>query len=137
MKNDTVCKQNGSTVFLKEREQYFEKQDLEAQLQDKNIAIIKLKKLIKKMKGKGVNTNFKKQSILEKPPLQPIKNQLVSPRESIGSNDKVHNYYLEEAKNKAQLQKDKALNSKPSMQQSTRLPNTANGSKPKPRNFNQ
>ncbi|GKC15115.1 retrovirus-related pol polyprotein from transposon TNT 1-94 [Tanacetum coccineum] len=39
LKNDTVCKQNASTVFLKEREQYFEIQDLKAQLQDKNIAI--------------------------------------------------------------------------------------------------
>ncbi|GJV85396.1 hypothetical protein Tco_1525294, partial [Tanacetum coccineum] len=36
-----------------------------------------------------------------------------SQRESVGSNDMVHNYYLEEAKNKAQLQKDKALNTKP------------------------
>ncbi|GJV15909.1 hypothetical protein Tco_1361232 [Tanacetum coccineum] len=60
-----------------------------------------------------------------------------SPRESVGSNDMVHNYYLEEAKKKAQLQKDKALNTKPSVQQSARLPNTANGNKPKPRNFNQ
>ncbi|GJR05669.1 putative ribonuclease H-like domain-containing protein [Tanacetum coccineum] len=32
-------------------------------------------------------------------------------RESRGSNDMVHNYYLEEAKKMAQLQKDKALNS--------------------------
>ncbi|GJY70563.1 hypothetical protein Tco_0474266, partial [Tanacetum coccineum] len=32
---------------------------------------------------------------------------------------------------------DKALNTNPSMQQSARLPNTANGNKPKPRNFNQ
>ncbi|GJT94882.1 hypothetical protein Tco_1090400 [Tanacetum coccineum] len=38
-----------------------------------------------------------------------------SPRKSIGSNDMVHNYYLEEAKKKAQLQKDKALNTKPSV----------------------
>ncbi|GKD27153.1 hypothetical protein Tco_1233367 [Tanacetum coccineum] len=49
----------------------------------------------------------------------------------------VHNYYLEEAKKKAQLQKDKALDTKPSVQQSARLPNTANGNKPKHRNFNQ
>ncbi|GKA80460.1 hypothetical protein Tco_0787152, partial [Tanacetum coccineum] len=49
-----------------------------------------------------------------------------SPRESVGSNDIVRNYYLEEAKKKAQLQKDKALNTKPSVQQSARLPNTAN-----------
>nr|GEU55223.1 hypothetical protein [Tanacetum cinerariifolium] len=60
-----------------------------------------------------------------------------SPRESVGSNDMVNNYYLEEAKKKAQLQKDKALNTKTSVQQSARLPNTANGNKLKPRNFNQ
>ncbi|GJV91981.1 hypothetical protein Tco_1539794 [Tanacetum coccineum] len=72
MKNDIVYKQDGSTIFLKEREQYFEIKDLKAQLQDKNISI-----------------------------------------------------------------KDKALNTKPSVQQSARLPNIANGNKPKPRNFNQ
>ncbi|GJZ87325.1 hypothetical protein Tco_0658935 [Tanacetum coccineum] len=49
----------------------------------------------------------------------------------------VHNYYLEEAQKKEQLQKDKALNTKPSVRQSARLPNTANGNKPKPGNFNQ
>ncbi|GKA04484.1 hypothetical protein Tco_0683604, partial [Tanacetum coccineum] len=38
-----------------------------------------------------------------------------SPRESVGSDDMVHNYYLEEAKKTAQLQKDKALNTKPSI----------------------
>ncbi|GJU37018.1 hypothetical protein Tco_1185372 [Tanacetum coccineum] len=37
-----------------------------------------------------------------------------SPKESVGSIDIVHNYYLEEAKNKAQLQQNKALNIKPS-----------------------
>ncbi|GJR93938.1 hypothetical protein Tco_0266112 [Tanacetum coccineum] len=123
------------------------------------------------MKGKSVDTNFEKQSILGKPPLQPIRNRLAvrqptayksersqiakhrsasqvdvsynltkpvtphswpqvrkssfakpydvnapgpsrnrpkhvsfqSPREYVGSNDMVHNYYLEEAKNKEQL----------------------------------
>ncbi|GKB89701.1 hypothetical protein Tco_0961973 [Tanacetum coccineum] len=74
MKNDTVCKEKASNVFLKEREQYFEIQDLKAQLQDKDIAISELKKLIEKNKGKGVDTNFEKQSILGKPPLQPIRN---------------------------------------------------------------
>ncbi|GJU21480.1 hypothetical protein Tco_1154822 [Tanacetum coccineum] len=131
-----------------------------------------------KMKGKGVNTNFEKPSILGKPPLQTIRNQLVVrqriafkserssfpksqfafevveknaltkpvtphswlqvrqsvfakphhvnvagpsryssnpvstsiPKESIGSNDMAHNYYLEEPKKKAQLHNDKALN---------------------------
>ncbi|GJY23512.1 hypothetical protein Tco_0397170 [Tanacetum coccineum] len=42
MKNDTVCEENASNVFLKEREQYFEIQYLKAQLQDKDIAIRKL-----------------------------------------------------------------------------------------------
>ncbi|GJS12955.1 hypothetical protein Tco_0407427 [Tanacetum coccineum] len=158
--------------------------ECESQLQDKNIDIRELKKLIEKMKGKSVDTNSEKQSILGKPPLQPIRNQPVvrqptayktersqlprhrfasqvgvfhdlkkpvtphswpqvrkssfakpydvnepgpsrkspkhvsfqSPKEYVGSNDMVHNYYLEEAKKKAQLQKDKALNTKPSMQ---------------------
>ncbi|GJZ32373.1 hypothetical protein Tco_0577809 [Tanacetum coccineum] len=195
-----IASKKGLGAVLMQREK-----DLKAQLQDKDIAISELKKLIEKNKGKGVDTNFEKQSILGKPPLQPIRNQPVvrqptayksersqlprhriasqvgvshdltkpvtphswpqvrkssfakpydvnapgpsrnspkhvsfqSPRESVGSNDMVHNYYLEEAKKKAQLQKDKALNTKPSVQQSARLPNTANGNKPKPRNFNQ
>ncbi|GKD43355.1 hypothetical protein Tco_1268000 [Tanacetum coccineum] len=131
MKNDTVCKEKASNVFLKEREQYFEIQDLKAQLQDKNIAISELKKLIEKMKGKSVDTNFEKQSILGE--IAFATNQ----KSTSGSNDMVHNYYLEKAKKKAQLQKDKALNTKPSMHQSARLPNTSNGYKPKPRNSNQ
>ncbi|GJT96141.1 hypothetical protein Tco_1091659 [Tanacetum coccineum] len=52
-------------------------QYLKAQLHDKNIAISELKKLIEKMKGKSVDTNFEKQSILGKQPLQPIRNQPV------------------------------------------------------------
>ncbi|GKC57904.1 hypothetical protein Tco_1085502 [Tanacetum coccineum] len=39
IKNDKAFKENQSNVFLKEREQYFEIQDLKAQLQDKGIAI--------------------------------------------------------------------------------------------------
>ncbi|GJW36897.1 hypothetical protein Tco_0059817 [Tanacetum coccineum] len=57
-----------------------------------------------------------------------------SPREKVGSNDMVHNYYLEKAKKSAQLQKDKD-EWKPSMIDPARLPNTANGCKPKPRNW--
>ncbi|GKB89700.1 hypothetical protein Tco_0961972 [Tanacetum coccineum] len=60
-----------------------------------------------------------------------------SPKESVGSNDMVHNYYLEEAKKKAQLHNDKTLNTKPRVQQSAISPNTTNGNKPKPRSFNQ
>ncbi|GJT07219.1 RNA-directed DNA polymerase, eukaryota [Tanacetum coccineum] len=203
MKNNSVCKENGSNVFRKEREQYHEIQDLKAQMQDKNIAISELKKLIEMFKRKGVDTNFEQPSILGKPPVQSIRNQpvvrqptaykyeryqcpqqrfasqvgvsnkltklvtphswhqikesslakpndliapgpfrnrpkqvsLQSPREKVGSNDMVHNYYLEKAKKTAQLQKDKDVNGKPSMINPARLPNTANGCKPKPRNW--
>ncbi|GJV67378.1 retrovirus-related pol polyprotein from transposon TNT 1-94 [Tanacetum coccineum] len=57
IKNDKSFKENQSKEFLKEREQYFEIQDLKAQLQEKGIAISELKKLIEKMKGKS-HTHF-------------------------------------------------------------------------------
>ncbi|GJV37443.1 hypothetical protein Tco_1409920 [Tanacetum coccineum] len=67
VKNDKSFKENQSKEFLKEREQYFEIQDLKAQLQDKGIAISELKKLIEKMKGKYVETNFEKSSVIRQP----------------------------------------------------------------------
>nr|GFA64858.1 retrovirus-related Pol polyprotein from transposon TNT 1-94 [Tanacetum cinerariifolium] len=67
MKNDKSFKENQSKEFCKEREQYFEIQDLKAQLQDKGIAISKLKKLIKKLKGKSVDTKFEKSSVIRQP----------------------------------------------------------------------
>ncbi|GJR22553.1 retrovirus-related pol polyprotein from transposon TNT 1-94 [Tanacetum coccineum] len=67
IKNDKVFEENQSNVFLKEREQYFEIQDLKAQLQDKGIAISELKKLIEKMKGKSVETKFEKPSVIRQP----------------------------------------------------------------------
>ncbi|GJS90254.1 retrovirus-related pol polyprotein from transposon TNT 1-94 [Tanacetum coccineum] len=72
MKNDTVCKEKASNVFQKEREQYLEIQDLKAQLQDKNIAISELKKLIEKCKGKSVETKFDKPSVVRQPNAQRI-----------------------------------------------------------------
>ncbi|GJU40110.1 retrovirus-related pol polyprotein from transposon TNT 1-94 [Tanacetum coccineum] len=72
LKNDTVCKEKASNVFQKEREQYFEIQDLKAQLQDKNIAISELKKLIEKCKGKYVDTKFDKPSVVRQPNAQRI-----------------------------------------------------------------
>ncbi|GJT65244.1 hypothetical protein Tco_1016724 [Tanacetum coccineum] len=56
----------------KEHEQYFEIQDLKAQLQDKNIAISELKKLIEKCKGKYVDTKFDKPSVVRQPNAQRI-----------------------------------------------------------------
>nr|GEV29259.1 retrovirus-related Pol polyprotein from transposon TNT 1-94 [Tanacetum cinerariifolium] len=56
-----------SKEFRKEREQYFEIQDLKAQLQDKGIGISKLKKLIEKLKGKSVDTKFEKSFVIRQP----------------------------------------------------------------------
>ncbi|GKF15956.1 hypothetical protein Tco_0057418 [Tanacetum coccineum] len=72
MKNDTVCKEKASNVFQKEREQYFEIQDLKAQLHEKSIAICELKKLIEKCKGKSVETKFDKPSVVRQPNAQRI-----------------------------------------------------------------
>ncbi|GKC96787.1 retrovirus-related pol polyprotein from transposon TNT 1-94 [Tanacetum coccineum] len=72
MKNNSVCKENESNVFRKEREQYHEIQDLKAQMQDKNISISELKKLIEKCKGKSVETQFDKPSVVQQPNAQRI-----------------------------------------------------------------
>nr|GEV14325.1 integrase, catalytic region, zinc finger, CCHC-type, peptidase aspartic, catalytic [Tanacetum cinerariifolium] len=57
---------------LKQHEQYVKIQDSKAQLQDKNIAISELKKLIKKGKGKSVDTKFDKPSVVRQPNAQQI-----------------------------------------------------------------
>nr|GEU62414.1 hypothetical protein [Tanacetum cinerariifolium] len=62
-----LSKKNLSKEFRKEREQYFEIQDLKAQLQDKGIVISELKKLIEKLKGKSVDTKFEKSSVIRQP----------------------------------------------------------------------
>nr|GEY00953.1 retrovirus-related Pol polyprotein from transposon TNT 1-94 [Tanacetum cinerariifolium] len=72
VKNDTVCNEKASNVFRKEREQYFKIQDLKAQLQDKNIAISELKKLIEKGKGKSVDTKFDRPFVVRQPNAQQI-----------------------------------------------------------------
>ncbi|GJT32972.1 hypothetical protein Tco_0923391 [Tanacetum coccineum] len=69
--NDVMCS------YLHSLSDFDAYNELQSQLQDKNIAISELKKLIEKIKGKSVNTNFEKQSILKKLPLQPIRNQPV------------------------------------------------------------
>nr|GFA50159.1 hypothetical protein [Tanacetum cinerariifolium] len=72
VKNDTVCNEKALNVFRKEREQYFKIQDLKAQLQDKNISISELKKLIEKGKGKSVDTKFDRPSVVRQPNAQRI-----------------------------------------------------------------
>ncbi|GKE20054.1 hypothetical protein Tco_1431566 [Tanacetum coccineum] len=48
------------------------KEDLKAQMQDKNIAISELKKLIEKCKGKSVETQLDKPSVVRQPNAQQI-----------------------------------------------------------------
>nr|GEX31670.1 hypothetical protein [Tanacetum cinerariifolium] len=72
VKNDTVWNEKASNVFRREHEQYIKIQDLKAQLQDKNIAISELKKLIEKGKGKAVDTKFDKPSVVQQPNAQRI-----------------------------------------------------------------
>nr|GEV61431.1 retrotransposon protein, putative, unclassified, expressed [Tanacetum cinerariifolium] len=57
-KIDTVCNEKASNDFRKERKQYFEIQDLKAQMQVKNISISVLKKLIEQGKGKSMDTKY-------------------------------------------------------------------------------
>ncbi|GKD43677.1 hypothetical protein Tco_1268322 [Tanacetum coccineum] len=57
-----------------------------------------------------------------------------SSKESYGSNDMAHNYYLEEAKKKTQ---DKNKNLKPREMPSARTHHTPNACTPKPRSYNQ
>nr|GFC04736.1 integrase, catalytic region, zinc finger, CCHC-type, peptidase aspartic, catalytic [Tanacetum cinerariifolium] len=70
-------------------EQYFEIQDLKAQLQDKGIAISELKKLIEKLKGKSVDTKFEKPSVIRQP------NACKSQRPSILGKPTIFSYSLE------------------------------------------
>nr|GEU29688.1 retrovirus-related Pol polyprotein from transposon TNT 1-94 [Tanacetum cinerariifolium] len=72
VKNDTVCNGKASNGFQKEREQYIKIHDLKAQMQDKNIAISELKKLIEKGKGKSVDTKFDRPSVVRQPNVQRI-----------------------------------------------------------------
>lgn len=58
-------------------------------------------------------------------------------KESVGSNDMVHNHHLEEARKKAKLRNDGILGEKPSVMNYTRFQSTASSSKPLPRNNQQ
>ncbi|GKD20788.1 hypothetical protein Tco_1222491 [Tanacetum coccineum] len=64
LQNDKVLKEQQSNSFRELREKYFEIQDLKPQIQDRNIAISELKKLIEKSKGKHVETKFDKPPVI-------------------------------------------------------------------------
>ncbi|GJS85149.1 hypothetical protein Tco_0751690 [Tanacetum coccineum] len=104
LKNDTVCKDKASNVFRKEREQYFEIQDLKAQLQDKNIAISELKKLIEKCKGKSVETQFDKPSVVRQPNAQRIPKPSVLGKPTPFSNSpKMRSFQTKQSVNKTNV----------------------------------
>nr|GFB59827.1 hypothetical protein [Tanacetum cinerariifolium] len=92
-KNDTVWNEQASNVFRKKREQYIKIQDLKAQLQDKNIAISELKKLIEKGKGKSVETKFDKPSVVRQPNAQRIPKPSVLGKPSPFSNSLERRYF--------------------------------------------
>nr|GEZ49882.1 Gag-Pol polyprotein [Tanacetum cinerariifolium] len=92
VKNDTVCNEKASNVFRKEREQYIEIQDLKAKLQDKNIAISELKKLIETSRGKSVDTKFDRPSVVRQPNAQriPKSSILGKPSPFLNSLDRIY-----------------------------------------------
>ncbi|GKD21592.1 retrovirus-related pol polyprotein from transposon TNT 1-94 [Tanacetum coccineum] len=67
LNNDKVWKQQESNSFRELNVKYFEIQYLKAQLQDKDIAISELKKLIEKMKEKSMETKFEKLLVIRQP----------------------------------------------------------------------
>nr|GEU76060.1 hypothetical protein [Tanacetum cinerariifolium] len=72
---------------------YIEIQDLKAQLQDKNIAISELKKLIEKGKGKSVETKFDKPSVVRQPNAQRIPKPSVLGKPAPFSNSLERRYF--------------------------------------------
>ncbi|GKB77214.1 hypothetical protein Tco_0944109 [Tanacetum coccineum] len=63
-KNDKLWKKHDTPLVSDLNNKTFEINDLKAQLQDKNIAISELKKLIENMKGKYVNTKSMKPTVV-------------------------------------------------------------------------
>ncbi|GJW01788.1 hypothetical protein Tco_1557039 [Tanacetum coccineum] len=111
MKNNSVCKENGSNVFRKEREQYHEIQDLKAQMQDKNIAISELKKLIEKCKGKSVETQFDKPSVVRQPNAQRIPKPSVLGKPTPFSNSpEMRSFQTKQSVNKTNVSDDTSFN---------------------------
>ncbi|GKB87453.1 retrovirus-related pol polyprotein from transposon TNT 1-94 [Tanacetum coccineum] len=74
LNNDKVWKQKESNSFRELNVKYFEIQDLKAQLQDKDIAISKLNKLIEKMKEKSVETKTKQSIVVPISTREPMRN---------------------------------------------------------------
>ncbi|GJR14548.1 hypothetical protein Tco_0797200 [Tanacetum coccineum] len=131
--NDSLIAQINSEIL--------ENADLKAQIQEKVFANVALKNKLRKLKGNSVDTKFAKPSILGKPRICVCKTPHViapgssrnSSKESYGSNDMAHNYYIEKDKKKTQ---DKNRNLKPREMPSANTHHTPNTYTPKPRSIN-
>ncbi|GJV25806.1 hypothetical protein Tco_1378501 [Tanacetum coccineum] len=155
-------KDNSESLISQVNQKSVENADLKAQFQEKVFANAALKNELRKIKGNSMDTKFAKASILGKPPLQPSRNHLVvrqpnaftserprmsrprfasqvdekndlnSHKESYGSNDMVHAYFLENARKMTQ---DKTRIPNHRDMASTRAHCTPNACTPKPRNI--
>nr|GEU51079.1 hypothetical protein [Tanacetum cinerariifolium] len=121
VKNDTVCNEKASNVFQKEHEQYFKIQDLKAKMQDKNIAISELKKLIEKGKGKSVDIKFDRPSVVRQENAQRILKPSVLGKPTPFSNS-LDRIYFQKTRSVSEANVSKGL-SKPVTAQT--LPHTA------------
>ncbi|GKF89373.1 hypothetical protein Tco_0263336, partial [Tanacetum coccineum] len=68
----SFTKLENHSISLELALQQSKEQDLKAQMQDKNIAISELQKLIEECKGKSVETQFDKPSVVRQPNAQRI-----------------------------------------------------------------
>ncbi|GJT79489.1 hypothetical protein Tco_1053831 [Tanacetum coccineum] len=151
-------KDNSDSLISQINQKSVENADLKAQIQEKVFANAALKNELRKIKGNSMDTKFAKASILGKPPLQPSRNHLVvrqpnaftesaaakphqvnapnysrnSHKESYGSNDMVHAYFLEDARKMTQ---DKTRIPNHRDMASTRAHCTPNACTPKPRSM--
>ncbi|GKB13981.1 hypothetical protein Tco_0847904 [Tanacetum coccineum] len=115
-----VCKEKASKYFERNVNNYFEIQ-VEAQLQDKTIAISELKKLIEKCKGKSVDTKFDKPYVVRQPNAQKIPKPSVLGK-SAPFSDFIERKYFAKKKSVSKTNESKGL-SKPVTPQN--LPQTA------------
>ncbi|GKA93755.1 hypothetical protein Tco_0815741 [Tanacetum coccineum] len=123
------CKNQESPEF----HEFFEINDLKAQLQAKTTLICNLKNQIKSVKEASNEAKLKKEiNVLETINIE-LESRIVK-KNCMVLNDMDHNHYLEEARKKTQ---ERNRNSKPSVMHTTSLQNTTNGSKPNPRSNNQ
>ncbi|GJY32452.1 uncharacterized mitochondrial protein-like protein [Tanacetum coccineum] len=111
-----------------------ENADLKAQIQEKDFANVALKNELRKLKSTNILPKEKESAFCEPNHMIAPRSSRNSSKELYGSNDRAHNYYLEEAKKKTQY---KNRNLKPREMPSGRTHYTPNACTPKPRSYNQ